>query len=118
MVLHGLVGTPEGERSSLLDAWNGDEVDIVVATSAFGLGVDKPDVRAVIHATCPEDIDRYYQDVGRSGRDGFASFSLVVRTDRDLRDARNLAVPRFIGVERGLERWSAMFGAAVGVCCI
>jgi hypothetical protein len=64
----------------------------------------------VIHATCPEDIDRYYQDVGRSGRDGFASLSLMIRVNRDVSYARRLAIPKFIGVERGLERWRAMFG--------
>jgi len=96
----------------LLDAWSHDEIDIVVATSAFGLGVDKPDIRAVIHATCPEDIDRYYQDVGRTGRDGFASMSLMIRVNRDVSYARRLAIPKFIGVERGLERWRAMFRAA------
>jgi hypothetical protein len=109
-LMHGR--TPDDKRSLLLDAWNQDELDIVVATSAFGLGVDKPDIRAVVHATCPEDIDRYYQDVGRTGRDGFASLSLMIRVNRDVSYAKRLAIPKFIGVERGLERWSAMFGSA------
>lgn len=109
-LMHG--ATNRADRRGLLDGWNRDEVDIVVATSAFGLGVDKPDVRAIVHATCPEDIDRYYQDVGRGGRDGYESLSVMVWTDRDAKSARSLALPKFIGVERGIERWSAMFRTA------
>jgi ATP-dependent DNA helicase RecQ len=109
-MIHGRTNTLS--RNDELGRWNRDEIDIMVATSAFGLGVDKPDVRAVVHATCPEDIDRYYQDVGRGGRDGFASISLMVWTDRDAKSARRLALPTFIGVERGIERWRAMFRKA------
>ena len=109
-LIHGK--TDRSSRTDELRRWNRDEIDIMVATSAFGLGVDKPDVRAVVHATCPEDIDRYYQDVGRGGRDGFASVSLLVWTDKDARNARRLALPTFIGVERGIERWTAMFRKA------
>ena len=110
-MMHG--DTPDDERAQLLDSWNRDKVDIVVATSAFGLGVDKQDVRCVVHATCPEDVDRYYQDVGRGGRDGFASLSVVVWTQADRKLAWSLAIPTFIGVERGSQRWRSMFSAKV-----
>jgi ATP-dependent DNA helicase RecQ len=106
-MMHG--DTPDEARAALLEAWNQDRIDIVVATSAFGLGVDKQDVRAVVHATCPEDVDRFYQDVGRGGRDGFASVSLVVWTPGDKKLAKGLAIPTFIGIERGSQRWRAMF---------
>jgi ATP-dependent DNA helicase RecQ len=106
-LMHG--DTSDEARAALLEAWNQDRVDVVVATSAFGLGVDKQDVRAVVHATCPEDIDRFYQDVGRGGRDGFASLSLVVWTPGDKKLAKGLAIPTFIGIERGSQRWRAMF---------
>jgi ATP-dependent DNA helicase RecQ len=109
-LIHGK--TARLDRARELERWNRDEIDIMVATSAFGLGVDKPDIRAVIHATCPEDVDRFYQDVGRGGRDGFASVSVLIWTDEDARKARRLAIPTFIGVERGIERWTAMFHSA------
>jgi ATP-dependent DNA helicase RecQ len=103
--------TSDEKRAEVLCAWNADKLDIVVATSAFGLGVDKPDVRAVLHATLPEDIDRFYQDVGRGGRDGFGSLSLMVWTPADEKIASRLAMPKFIGLDRGLARWVAMFQA-------
>jgi ATP-dependent DNA helicase RecQ len=107
----GLVdgASSDQDRAQVLKAWNADEIDIVVATSAFGLGVDKADVRAVLHATLPEDIDRFYQDVGRAGRDGHGSLSLLIWTARDEQVAERLASPKFISAERGLERWRAMF---------
>ena len=67
----GLAGDITGDR------------DIVVATSAFGLGIDIPDVRGVIHLCVPESVNRLYQEVGRGGRDGNASVSLVLWTDAD-----------------------------------
>ncbi|KYF70829.1 protein DpdF [Sorangium cellulosum] len=107
----GLVdgASSDQHRAEVLRAWNADELDIVVATSAFGLGVDKSDVRAVLHATLPEDIDRFYQDVGRAGRDGYGSLSLLIWTASDERVAERLASPKFISAQRGLERWCAMF---------
>lgn len=85
-----------------------DDVDIVVATSAFGLGVDIDNVRTVIHACVPESVDRFYQEVGRAGRDGKASCSLLLWTPADRHVARFMARTSAIGPRLGWERWQAM----------
>ena len=58
------------ERTRVHDAFLADAVDVVVATSAFGMGIDKPNVRFVVHLSIPDSLDSYYQQVGRAGRDG------------------------------------------------
>lgn len=92
----------------MLRRWRERELDVVVATSAFGLGVDQADVRTVVHACLPETVDRYYQEIGRGGRDGNASVALLVATPRDEETAQRMANKRVISVERGFERWEAM----------
>ncbi|WP_197523527.1 protein DpdF [Actinokineospora pegani] len=90
------------------------DLDVVVATSAFGLGVDLPDVRGVVHLCLPESIDRLYQEVGRSGRDGAASTSLVLWTDADADMARGLADARLIGDAKAWKRWRSMRAGMTG----
>jgi ATP-dependent DNA helicase RecQ len=63
-------GLRSAERGALHERFHASEIDVVVATSAFGMGIDKPDVRFVVHADVPESLDAYYQEVGRAGRDG------------------------------------------------
>ncbi|MGC4957775.1 protein DpdF [Actinomadura citrea] len=84
------------------------DLDIIVATSAFGLGVDVPEVRGVIHLCVPESVDRLYQEVGRGGRDGKASVSLVLWTDSDASVAQGLADARLIGDRKAWKRWRSM----------
>ena len=105
LIRGGDLSGPAGEM--LLDEWRRGEVDVVVATSAFGLGVDQSNVRSIVHACLPESIDRYYQEVGRAGRDGSASVALLISTPADVHTAARLA-GRQITVERGFERWEMM----------
>jgi ATP-dependent DNA helicase RecQ len=97
------------ERLELIEKWRDRKIDIVVATSAFGLGIDQADVRAVIHVCVPETIDRFYQEVGRGGRDGKACISLMLYTETDIKIARGINDNSAITVERGLQRWQTMF---------
>jgi ATP-dependent DNA helicase RecQ len=85
-----------------------DDLDIVVATSAFGLGIDIADVRAVIHVCVPESIDRLYQEVGRSGRDGCATAALTLWTPTDMRVASDIARERLVGPDVAWQRWQSM----------
>ncbi|MBK9170711.1 MAG: ATP-dependent DNA helicase RecQ [Bryobacterales bacterium] len=93
----------------LLRQWQERQIDTIVATSAFGLGVDHSEVRSIVHACLPETADRYYQEVGRSGRDGRASVAVLVTSPCDLVVAESLATERLISVDRGFERWQAMW---------
>ena len=84
----------------------------MVATSAFGLGVDKPNVRAVVHAELPESLDRFYQDVGRGGRDGRTCISLLLWKKKEWRNVERMGTPNQIGLELGYERWMKLFNSA------
>ena len=103
--------TRRKDRRRLLSSWKQNDLDLMVATSAFGVGVDKPDVRSVIHACHPENLDRYYQEVGRGGRDGWSSISLLLPAAHDRVVADNITV-QLMRPERLQQRWSAMFNAA------
>ena len=110
-----MTGETDGdERRQMLKRWKSDQIDVVVATSAFGLGVDKGDVRSIVHAELPESVDRFYQDVGRSGRDGHESLSLLITVPKDLRRARKIGQPKFISPEYGWQRWTQMHTRRVG----
>lgn len=104
---HGTTSQPE--RNRILDAWREDRLDLVVATSAFGMGVDKADVRAVVHACFPENIDRYYQEVGRGGRDGAPSVAVALWTAKDRAIGGSMG-PKLLRDEAKIrDRWDAMW---------
>lgn len=101
--------TADSERLRVIREWAENRLDGIVATSAFGVGLDKNDVRTVIHATIPETLDRYYQEVGRGGRDGKPSASLLVFEDTDWILPERLAKPKIISDKLGFNRWKAMY---------
>jgi len=80
---HG--GMPAKERGPLQDDFMADKFDVIVATSAFGMGVDKPNVRFVFHYDAPHSIDAWYQEIGRAGRDGERAEALLFYRPEDLR---------------------------------
>jgi len=81
-VYHG--GMLGEEREKKLKAWLNNEIRIVVATNAFGMGIDKPDVRFVLHYEIPNNLEAYFQEAGRSGRDGKASRNMAFYSQVDL----------------------------------
>ncbi len=82
-------GQPAELRSRLQDDFLANRADVLVATIAFGMGIDKPDVRAVVHANMPSSPEAYLQESGRAGRDAAPCTSLVLLGEADTRDARN-----------------------------
>ncbi|PKR79980.1 RecQ family ATP-dependent DNA helicase [Brumimicrobium salinarum] len=81
-IYHG--GLLAEERNKKLEAWLKDEIRIIVATNAFGMGIDKPDVRFVLHYEIPNNIEAYFQEAGRAGRDGKASRNMAFYAPSDL----------------------------------
>ncbi len=99
-------GLPEDTRTSAQDGFLSGRVPIVVATTAFGMGINRHDVSQVIHVTVPESLAAYYQEVGRAGRDGNPADAKMYIKYRDLeqREVRlEMAEPQLMRVERILE---------------
>jgi superfamily II DNA/RNA helicase len=108
--VHG--DTSSDDRERVINLWRSGGIECVVATSAFGLGMDKSNVRTVIHACIPESIDRFYQEVGRAGRDGRASLSFLLPCeDEDKATAKSISQERIISLEKGRERWADLIKA-------
>jgi ATP-dependent DNA helicase RecQ len=76
-------GLPDEQRRATQEAFKSDKLDVVVATIAFGMGIDKPNVRFVVHADLPRNVEGYYQEIGRAGRDGEAAHCLLLFSRAD-----------------------------------
>jgi len=77
-------GRSAGDREHIHELFLEDKLDVVVATTAFGMGIDKPNVRFVVHADIPESLDAYYQEIGRAGRDGEPASAVLHYRSEDL----------------------------------
>jgi ATP-dependent DNA helicase RecQ len=100
------------ERQRVIDSWSRGAIDLVVATSAFGMGVDKANVRAIVHACLPESAERLYQEIGRGGRDGHQALSLCLWTNGDASTAAGLAIHGWMRPETAVRRWKAILEEA------
>lgn len=104
--------TTGSDRDDVVRGWRAGDLDLVVATAAFGMGIDKTDVRAVVHACLPEDAARYYQEIGRAGRDGHQALALLLWTKEDERRARSMSLGQLMRIEKAEERWWALVADA------
>lgn len=107
---HGDVS--DSQKETVLNGWSScsrqTSVDIIIGTSAFGLGVDQSDVRTIVHACIPRSVDRFYQEVGRAGRDGHTSISIWLPSPAGDFATSRIELTRLIGHEKAWNRWIAM----------
>jgi ATP-dependent DNA helicase RecQ len=92
-------GVSADKRQQKQKKWMIGETRIMVCTSAFGMGIDKDDVRTVIHYDMPDCLENYYQEAGRAGRDGKKAYAVLLATSADIIKARNLHETRFPAIE-------------------
>ncbi|MDI1321789.1 MAG: RecQ family ATP-dependent DNA helicase [Algoriphagus sp.] len=76
-------GLSMADRAKRQEEWKGNKIRVMVSTNAFGMGIDKPDVRVVIHSDLPENLENYYQEAGRAGRDGKKAYGVLMVNEED-----------------------------------
>ncbi|MFN5133879.1 MAG: ATP-dependent DNA helicase RecQ [Chitinophagaceae bacterium] len=93
-------GLSNDERTTKQDVWLQNQTRVMVCTNAFGMGIDKPDVRVVIHHDTPDCLENYYQEAGRAGRDGNKAYAVLLYEEKDLRELEGLSAIRFPSIEQ------------------
>jgi len=92
-------GLDQDTRKEKQEDWINGKTKIIVCTNAFGMGIDKPDVRVVIHADVPDCLENYYQEAGRAGRDGNTAHAVLLYRDAELQDLKMLPDTKFPSME-------------------
>jgi ATP-dependent DNA helicase RecQ len=99
---------PLTERDATVTEFTGSRIDIVFATGAFGMGIDIPDIRGVIHFLLPESLEQYYQEVGRAGRDGKPAFGLLLYTPKNAKVREDMIKAGHTTGEQVHDLWSRL----------
>ncbi|OCG68446.1 ATP-dependent DNA helicase RecQ [Gilliamella sp. Imp1-6] len=107
-------GLSSEERQRAQDAFLKDDVQIIVATVAFGMGINKPNVRFVVHADCPRTIEAYYQETGRAGRDGVPAEAILLFNNKDLEWYQKKTIEKKDGKHKDVELQKISAMAAFG----
>jgi ATP-dependent DNA helicase RecQ len=110
-------GLKNSVRSERQEKWITNEVRVIVATNAFGMGIDKPDVRFVVNMDLPDSIESYFQEAGRAGRDGKTSYSVLFYTKKDeaqLWDNLELAFPDLETIRNSYNAVCNFYQVAIG----
>lgn len=112
--MHGIkadfyhAGLTQEQRNAKQDAWLRGQLQVIVCTNAFGMGIDKPDVRIVVHADMPDCLENYYQEAGRAGRDGKKSYAVLLYNDEEIAELRKLVNLRFPSLAEIKKIYSAL----------
>jgi ATP-dependent DNA helicase RecQ len=99
--MHGLsasyyhAGLAQPERAKRQQEWIDNKTRIIVCTNAFGMGIDKPDVRIVVHIDAPDGLESYYQEAGRCGRDGEKAYAVLLYDEKDIEELQGLHLVRY-----------------------
>lgn len=103
--------TSASKRKELIDSWVDDQFEVMVATSAFGVGVDKSDVRTVLHMYIPQNPNTYYQELGRGGRDKLPCLSVMCIHPEDINISFQRISQKVMTTEKIIGRWNSMYNS-------
>ena len=110
-------GLDSATREKRQQDWKNNQVRVMVATNAFGMGIDKPDVHSVIHMDIPENLEYYYQEAGRAGRDGNKAYAVLLTHEQDmlsLKERAELAYPPIEYIRKVYQCLANQYQIAVG----